>query len=262
METTPLTHPYQTPNYIIGSESKTTYWIKTIPDSNDPLSALYEGQALQKEKMVMGFSKILSSSTMSWIPTLEFIVDGTSVAKLFPNQNCCPKTKNYELWISGQQIGEFNNGEMCCGDSTMNPYFRIERLYCPIAGLPAIIAFTTISIILIIVAILVPKLRENFQSIITGIILFDILIYFLLRIISPLFSKNKIHKKKSLNIFSLSDNTKIATVYSTTEGWCKSFKCLCEIECYRELNQYQTMALISSILVKLCNLRGEQNSSV
>ena len=74
----------------------------------------------------------------------------------------------YKLWTPEQQIGEFNKGGICCGDSIMNPYFRIEKLCCRIVGLPVIIGFIAISIILAIVGILVPELNPYFGLIMAG----------------------------------------------------------------------------------------------
>ena len=256
-----LTSPYQTSSYATGSESKTTYWIKTEKYLDDPMSALYKGPVLQTDQLVMSFSKMMCCKGTLWRVTLDFVNNGASIAKLIPNENSSSKIGYYKLWSPEKQIGELNKTGTGCGDSVINPYFRIEKL-CPcFIGLPLIITSIAIAFIGSFAGFFIPELRPYIAYISMGLFGFAFLLIAFAIFIWPFFLKNGMHRRKSLNIFSLSDNAKIATVYSTMGGCCKHKECLCEIECYRELDQFQTIALISTIVVELCEYSESRNSS-
>ena len=256
-----LTSPHQASSYATGFESKIIYWIKTNKKSDDSMSVLYKGEVPQTDQMVMSFSKIMSCEGTLQRITLDFKNNGASIAKLIPNENSSSKKGYYKLWTPEEQIGELDKTRICCADSIINPYFRTEKIYSCCVGLPLIIGSIVFAIITTLIGSLIPELTKYFMYISIASILFAFLSPTFSSTIWPLFSKNRIHRRKSLSIFSLSDNTKVATVCSTKGVCCNYPECLCEIECFRELDQYQFIALISIKMVELCEYQESENSS-
>ena len=253
METNPMLTPsYQNPIQTTESEYKNIYWIKTKRNSDDPMSVLYKGQAPQKEQLLISFTKTISYIEETGTVILDFMNDGGSFAKLVPYKNNTSGNLDYRLWIPERQIGDMNKTTTDCGGFVMDPYFSAQKV-CPWTPASVLIL---VSVILLIVNIFVlfGSLQDNLYSIYIpiGIFGFIILLILFTVLILPLFSKNGIQRTRSLDIFNLSDNMKLGSVYSLSGGCCKYSECLCEIECCKELDQYQPIALISIIMVTFC----------
>ena len=265
MDTTPILAPYcKNPIQITGSEYKNTFWIETNKNSENSMSALYKGQAPQRDRLLMSFKKTISYIGKTGTVMLDFMNNGSSFGKLVPDQNNPLGTVNYILWSPERQIGDINKIDTGCGALVMNPYFRAESVCTCTFGSVLIIASVLTFIIGSIIAFTSFGRRIFGDSIFIffiPMILFLFIIFSALfsTLILPFFSKNGIQRTKSLNIFNLSDNVNIATVYSIAGGCCKYSECLCEIECYKELDQCQTIALISIIMVGLCEKYGKSN---